>query len=208
MINVLLADTHRMFREGLKEIITKASDIIIKGEAENYDDILEKISDKGYDVVVLEIPIPDRNGIELIKEIKHLKPKLQILTLNMDSEDRYVLLALQAGASGYLTTDADSSELITAIRKVALKEKYISQKVAQKLVIALNDKAPTHMNLSKREFQVMCMIAKGKSITDIAAELSLSVNTISTFRSRILKKMKMKNNAEITYYALKEGLVN
>jgi len=207
VINILLADTHKMFREGLRHIIAGASDIVIKGEAGNYEDIFKKISDDDYDVVVLDISIPDRNAIDIIKLIKYLEPQLQILTLSMDPEDQNALQALKAGASGYLTKDADSSELITAIRKVAANEKYITQAVANRLMIALNNNVPTHMNLSNREYQVMCMIAKGKTITDIASELSLSINTISTYRARILSKLKMKNNAEITYYAIKEGLV-
>ena len=206
MLNILLVDTHKMFREGLKQILDEKPDFKVKDEAENFREILDKVSNNDYDVVVLDISMEDRNGIEVIKEIKDINPHLNVLALSLD--DQYAIRALKAGASGYLTIDADATELTTAVRKISLNEKYISQKVGEQLVNTLNGKSPKHANLSEREYQIMCMIAGGKTITDIASELALSVHTISTFRSRILKKMMMKNNAEITYYALKEGLVN
>ena len=195
-----------MIRKGLKQILDEEQDLKVKDEAENFQEIIDKVSNNDYDVVVLDISMRDRNGIEIIKEIKDINPQLDVLALSLD--DQYAIRALKAGASGYLTIDADASELITAIRKISANEKYISQKVGEQLVNTLNGKIPDHGNLSDREYQIMCMIARGKTITNIAAELALSVHTISTFRARILKKLKMNNNAEITYYAIKEGLIN
>lgn len=206
MLDILLVDTHKMFREGLKQIIDEETDLKVKDEAENLPDILNRISKNNYDVVVLDISMPSRNGIEIIKKIKEINPQLRILALSL--EDQNAIRAMKAGASGYLTIDNDSSELLTAIRKISLNGKYISQEMGEQLANMLNGKIPKHANLSDREYQIMCMIAKGKTISDIAGELTLSVHTISTFRTRILKKMRMKNNSEITYYALKEGLVN
>jgi DNA-binding NarL/FixJ family response regulator len=206
MLDILLVDTRKMFREGLKHILDEEPDLNIKDEAESFQEILDKISNNSYDVVVMDIPMPSRNGIEIIKKIKDINPQLQILTLSPDNQ--YAIRALKVGASGYLTIDGEASELITAIRKISKDEKYISQKVAEQLANMLNGKNPIHANLSDREYQIMCLIAKGKTITEIANELALSVHTISTFRSRILKKMGMKNNAEIIYYAVKEGLVD
>jgi two-component system, NarL family, invasion response regulator UvrY len=208
MIKVLLADGHKMIREGLRKILAQESDIVIKGEATKYKDLLKEITDNSYDVVILGLPFPEKNGIEIIREIKQLKPQIQILALSIYSEDQNALLALKVGASAYLTVDADSSELITAIRKVLEHEKYIDQRVVPQLVSALDERVLNHPHLSTREQQVLCMIAEGKTIADIAAELSLSASTISTFRARVLKKLKLKNNSAITYYAIKEGLVS
>lgn len=209
MINVLLADDHLMFREGLKHILAKSRDILVKDEAGNCSDVISKVLQNGHDVLVLDISMPDKNGLEIIDQLKKYKPNLQILVLSMYSEDQYAFRAFQAGASGYLTKNATAAELLKAIRKVSVNEKYITQSVAQKLADAINENIgiPIHKNLSNREFLVMCMIAKGNSITSIAEHFSLSVSTVNTIRSRILKKMNMRNNAELTYYAVKEGLV-
>lgn len=209
MINVLLADDHLMFREGLKHILAESPDILVKDEAGNCNDVISKVLQNGYDVLVLDISMPDKNGLEIIDQLKKSKPNLQILVLSMYSEDQYAFRAFQAGASGYLTKNATPVELLKAIRKVFVNEKYITKSVAQKLAIAINKNIsiPAHKNLSDREFHVMCMIAKGNSISSIAKHFSLSVSTVNTIRSRILKKMNMKTNAELTYYAVKERLV-
>jgi DNA-binding NarL/FixJ family response regulator len=209
MINVLLADDHIMFREGLKHILAESRDILVKDEAGNCNDVISKVLQNGYDVLVLDISMPDKNGLEIINQLKESKPNLQILILSMHSEEQYAFRAFQAGASGYLMKDATPTELLKAIRKVSVNEKYITKSVAQKLAIAISENisTPSHKNLSNREFQVMCMIAKGNNTSSIAKHLSLCISTVSTIRSRILKKMNMKNNAEITYYAIKERLV-
>lgn len=209
MIKILIADDHTMFRQGLKRIISPIADMVVE-EARNCKDTIQKVSNNGFNVVVLDIAMPDGNGIEIIKELKKIRPGIQVLILSMYSEDQYAFRAIKSGASGYLTKNAEASELIVAIRKVLVNEKYITPEVAKQLAIGLanNIRIPSHSSLSNREYQIMCMISSGKTITNIAKELALSINTISTFRSRILKKMNLRNNAEITHYAIKEKLID
>jgi len=209
MIKVLIADDHTIVREGLKQILSESSDIIASGEARNGKEVLNKIIKNDYDVVLLDISMPGRGGIDILKEIKSIKPKLSVLILSMYPEEQYAVRALKTGASGYLTKESASDELINAIRKVYLGGKYISSTLAEKLAFYLeNDIERTpHDKLSNREFHVMCMIASGKTVNKIAEELSLSPKTISTYRSRILEKMKMKTNAELIHYAIKNRLV-
>ncbi|MFI5293747.1 MAG: response regulator [Thermodesulfovibrionales bacterium] len=209
MIKILIADDHRIVREGLKQILAETQDMIVTDEANNAQEVLKKVWDNDYDVLLLDISMPGRSGLDILKQLKSDRPKLSVLVLSMYSEEQYALRALRAGASGYMTKESAPDELIEAIRKVSTGRKYISPSVAEKLAFSLEsgDERPPQETLSDREFQVMCMIASGKTIKAIADELSLSVKTVSTYRARILEKMRMKNNAELTHYAIQNKLV-
>lgn len=208
-IRILLADDHTMFREGVKQVLSANLDYLVVGEASNAQQVLEKIRKTPVDVVVLDISMPGRDGIEVLKQLKAMKPGLQVLVLSMFPEDQYAFRAIKAGAAGYLTKNKASAELIEAIRRVASGRKYISEEVAEQLALDLEKDAdkPLHQKLSDREYQVMCMIASGKAVKQIADELSISVSSVSTLRTRILKKFNMKTNADITRYAIKHDLV-
>lgn len=209
MIKILIADDHRIVREGLKQILAETPDMVVAGEANNAQEVLKKVWDDEYDVLLLDISMPGRSGLDILKQLKTDRPKLSVLVLSMYSEEQYALRALKAGASGYMTKESATDELIEAIRKVSTGRKYISPSVAEKLAFSLEsgDERPPQETLSDREFQVMCMIASGKTIKAIAEELSLSIKTVSTYRARILEKMRMKNNAELTHYAIQNKLV-
>jgi two-component system invasion response regulator UvrY len=210
LIKILIADDHAVVREGLKQIISETSDMLVADEADNGQDVLDKVSEQNYDVVLLDITLPGRSGLDVLKQLKSKKPKLPVLMLSVHPEEQYAVRTLKAGAAGYLTKGSATDELIAAIRKISQGKKYISSSLAEKLAFDLDadHEKPRHEILSDREYQVMSMIASGKTVKEIADELSLSVQTISTYRSRILEKMKMKNNAEIIYYAVKQGLVD
>lgn len=209
MINILIADDHSIVREGLKQIVTQSPEMAVMGEAINGQQVLELVHKKDYDLILLDIAMPGRGGIDTLKQLKILKPKIPILILSMYPEEQYAIRAIKAGASGYLTKESAPEELIGAIKKVALGGKYVSPTLAEKLVEELGSDTEQndHTILSDREYQVMIMIASGRTVREIGDELSLSVKTISTNRTRALKKMGMKNNAEFTYYAVKKGLV-
>jgi DNA-binding NarL/FixJ family response regulator len=210
MLRILIADDHAIVRQGLKQIVTETRDMIVSGEASNGQELLNKIKDDDYDVVVLDITMPGRNGIDVLRQLRIERPGLPILMLSIHPEEQYAFRALKAGASGYLTKESAPDELVVAIRKVSSGGKYISASLAEKLAFDLEagrEQAP-HETLSDREYRVMCMIASGKTVMVIARELMLSEKTISTYRSRILEKMNMKNNAELTYYAIKNQLVD
>jgi two-component system invasion response regulator UvrY len=209
MIKILIADDHPVVRKGLKEIIEEAPDMIVGGEASNGGEVLQQVRKNDYNVVLLDISMPGRSGLEILKQLKSEKPGLSILILSIHPEEQYAVRVLKAGASGYLTKESAPSELLAAIRKASLGGKYISSTLAERLAFDLEIDAekPLHETLSDREYEVMCMIASGKTISKIAEELFLSVKTISTYRSRILEKMKMKSNAELTHYTIKHRLV-
>ena len=210
MIKILIADDHAIVREGLKQILSESPDLIVVAEASSGQEVLEKISKSDLDLVVLDIAMPGRGGLDILKEIKTQKPRLPVLMLSMYPEEQYAIRVLKSGASGYLTKESAPSELVMAIRQISQGKKYISPSLAEKLAIDLEinpDKMP-HEILSDREYQVMCMIASGKTLKEIADGLSLSIKTISTYRSRILEKMNMKTNAELTHYAIKNNLVD
>ena len=210
MLKILIADDHAIVRQGLKQIVTETPDMIVAGEASNGQELLNKIKENDYDVIVLDITMPGRNGMDVLRQLRSERSGLPVLMLSIHPEEQYALRALRAGASGYLTKESAPDELVVAIRKVSRGGKYISSSLAEKLAFELDvgrEQAP-HETLSDREYQVMCMIASGKAVMEIAQELSLSDKTISTYRSRILEKMKMKNNAELTYYAIKNQLVH
>lgn len=209
MIKLLIADDHPIVREGLKQILRDAPDIVISGEAEDGIEVINKIKKENYDVILLDISMPRKDGIEILNDLRKEKVKPRILILSIHPEEQYGIRALKAGAYGYLTKDNVPNELISAIRKVSRGEKYISPSLAEKLVDALKvgfDK-PYHEALSNREYQVMLLLASGKSMQEIAKELFLSIKTVSTYKTRILRKMKMKNTIEVIYYAIKNKLV-
>jgi len=210
MIRILVADDHAIVREGLKQILADVSDMTVCDEAASGAETLEKIRKGEYDVVLLDISMPGRSGLEVLKDIKAEHPKQPVLILSMHAEEQYAVRALRAGASGYLTKASAPDELIGAIRKVSYGRKYVSASLAEKLAFALDidTKKPPHETLSDREYQVMLMIASGKSVKEIAAELCLSVKTISTYRARVMEKMNMKKNAELTLYAVRNRLMD
>lgn len=209
MIKVLIADDHPIVRQGLKQTIDHEPDMEVRGEAQTAQEVLSLVHQEPWDVVVLDISMPGRGGLEVIKELKRDNPSLPVLVLSMHPEDQYAVRVLKAGAAGYLTKETAPEALVHAIRKVVRGGKYVSPTLAEQLamVVAEDPNRPLHETLSNREYQVLCLIASGKTVSEIAQELSLSVKTISTHRSRILEKMHMKNNAELTHYALRHGLV-
>jgi DNA-binding NarL/FixJ family response regulator len=209
MIRILIADDHPIVRQGLKQILTEEPDVVVVGEAQNSQELLELVRKQDWDIVILDITMPGRGGIDVLKELKHERPKLPVLMLSVHPEDQYAVRALKAHASGYMTKDSAPEELVKAIRKILRGGKYISSTLAEKLAFDLETETekPLHETLSDREHQVLLMIASGKTVSEIAKELSLSVKTIDTYRARILEKMKMKTNAELTHYAIKNKLV-
>jgi len=210
MIKVLIVDDHTIVREGLRQILEDTSDIAVTGEASSAQEVVNKVKTNNFDIVLLDISLPGRSGIDVLKQLKSIKPDLPVLILSMHPEEQYAIRSLRAKASGYLTKESASDELIKAIRKVAQGRKYITSSLAEKLAFELeaNASCSSHEKLSDREYQVMCMIATGKRIKEIADALSLSVKTISTYRTRILKKMNMKNTSHLIYYAIKSGLID
>ncbi len=210
MIKILIADDHAIVRRGLKQILTETPDMIVAGEAYNGQDLLEKMRSDQWDVVVLDISMPGRGGLDILKQLKSERPKLPVLMLTIHPEDQYAVRVLRAGASGYLTKESAPDHLVEAIRKVARGGKYISPHLAERLAFSLESisERPPHEMLSDREFQVLRLIASGKTVKEVGEELSLSVKTISTYRTRILEKMRMKNNAELTHYAIQQKLVD
>ena len=209
MIKVLVADDHPVIRQGLRQVLAETSDMVVGGEAVDGLEVLDKVRDDHWDVVVLDLTMPGRNGLDTLKQLKHERPKLPVLVLSMHSEDQYAMRALRAGASGYMTKENAPDELVKAIRKVFTGGKHISPYLAEKLVFDLerDSEKPLHEYLSDREYEVMCLLASGKTVGGIAEELLLSVKTISTYRARILEKMRMKNNAELICYAVHSQLV-
>lgn len=210
MIRVLIADDHAIVRQGLRQILADTQDMEVGGEAANGFEALQRIRDGGqWDVVLLDVSMPGKNGIDTLKQIKDERPKLPVLVLSMYPEDQYAVRLLKAGAAGYLTKESAPEQLVTAIRTVAGGRKYISPAVAELLAgeIGRDSEQPPHATLSDREFEIMRLLASGMSPTDIADHLKLSVKTVSTYRIRLLAKMQLKNTSELTYYAIKNGLV-
>ena len=210
MIQVLLADDHAIVRAGLKEILADTGDIEVAAEANNGQEVMAQVRARDFDVAVLDMSMPGRSGIELIKQVKDEKPKLRILILTMHSEHQYAVRALKAGASGFLTKEAAADQLVAAIRKIASGGAYVSPETAERLVLdaAPRAEAAPHTLLSDREFQVLQMIAGGRTVGEIAKRLSLSVKTVSTHKTRILHKMGLANQAELIRYALEHKLLD
>jgi DNA-binding NarL/FixJ family response regulator len=208
-IRVLIADDHAIVRQGFKQIFSETDDLQVAGEADDGIDALELARSNAWDVFLLDISMPNRNGIDTLKQLKREFPRLPVLILSMHPEEQYALRALKAGASGYLTKQSAPDQLVTAIRQVARGKKYVSPGVAQQLVDAIaddTDKLP-HERITDREYQVLVLIAKGKPLTQIADELNLGVATVSTYRARLLEKMGLKSTAELIHYGLRHGLV-
>lgn len=208
-IRVLIADDHAIIRQGLKQILSDTEDMEVTGEADGGIPAVQLIREHQYDVVLLDVSMPDRNGIDTLKLIKKEAPKLPVLILSMHPEEQYAIRALRAGAAGYLSKQGAPEQLVTAIRQVAAGKKYVSAAVAEELANAIGEdlERPPHEKLSDREYQTLCMISSGKTLTQIAEQLNLSVKTVSVYRARLLEKMKLRNNAELTHYGLKHGLV-
>jgi two-component system, NarL family, invasion response regulator UvrY len=209
-MRILIADDHPIFRAGLKEILAKDADVESIGEADNGHKALELARKQRWDVVVLDITMPGKGGLEVLQELQREQPKLPVLVLSAHPEDQLALRLLKAGAAGYLTKDKAPKVLLSAIRKVLGGGKYVSESLAEKAVFQLASETSesSHETLSDREFQVMRMIASGKTIKEIGKELFLSVRTVSTYRTRVLEKMNMKTNAELIRYALQNKLVD
>jgi two-component system invasion response regulator UvrY len=208
-INVIIADDHAILRTGLKQILAETEDISVIAEAQTANEAIAFSRNADADVLLLDISLPDRSGIDALKYIKKDNSKIAVLMLSMHREDQYAVRALKAGAAGYLCKQSASTDLVNAIYTVAKGKKFITPEVAEILanqVDAKNDKAP-HENLSDREFQTLTLIASGLSVGEIATKLSLSVKTISMYRARLLEKMQLKHNAELTHYAIKNNLV-
>jgi len=210
VIKILIADDHTMFREGLKHILAEYPDLVVTDEANNGQEVLDKIWKNNYDVVLLDITMPGMTGLEALKQLKNDRPKLPVLILSMHPEEQYAVRVLRAGASGYLTKESAPDELITAIRKISQGRKYITPSLAERLAseFEADSEKPLHDILSDREYQVLRMIAEGKTVKHIAKELSLSIKTVSTYRTRIMEKMKMKTNAEVMHYVIKHHLLD
>lgn len=208
MLRVLIADDHPVFRRGLKQIIDDTFDMFVAGEATDGLEALRKATTCDYDVVLLDISMPLKNGLDVLSRLKAARPALPVLMLSMHPEEQYAVRALKTGASGYLTKESAPEEMLSAIRKVSKGGKYVSASLAETLASMLNnggERLP-HEALSNREYQVMLLIASGKSVSEIAQVLSISVKTVSTYRARILEKLGMTNNAELIRYATKNEL--
>jgi two-component system, NarL family, invasion response regulator UvrY len=210
MISVLIADDHTVVRQGLKQILSSDAQLRVVGEAATGDEVLSLVESLRVDALVLDISMPGKNGLDVLKELKRTHPSLPVLVLSMHPEDQFAIRVLRAGASGYVTKESAPDELVGALRKVCSGGKYVSPQLAEKLAVFIeNEKdGPLHEQLSDREFQVLRMLALGKTVSQIADELLLSVKTVSTYRTRVLEKMSMGTNADLTRYALQNKLVS
>lgn len=208
MVNILIADDHAVVRRGIKQILSDEPDIKVLGEASNADEIMPLLPNEKWDLLILDITMPGKSGLDALIEIKQRNPDLKVLILSMHPEEEIAMSALKSGADGYLNKDSVPGELIRAIKKVTQGGKYISSSLAESLITSLDrQESELHRELSEREYQVLCLIASGNSLMQIGEKLSLSVKTVSTYRTRILEKMNMKSNVELTHYAIKHKLV-
>jgi DNA-binding NarL/FixJ family response regulator len=210
MIRALITDDHAVVRRGLKELLTDSRKIEVLGEASTAREALDHVRSGRWDVVILDINLPDRNGLDLLRDLKREKPDLPVLILSVCSEDQFAVRALRSGAAGYLTKASAPAQLVDAVEKVAGGGRYVSPAVAERLAVLVGSdrEGMPHETLSEREYQVTRMLASGKTVSQIADEMNLSVKTISTYRSRVLDKMGMRTNAELTYYAVRNQLVD
>jgi two-component system, NarL family, invasion response regulator UvrY len=209
MIKVLIADDHPIVRRGLCEIVSEQNRAIVFAEAANGEEMLKKLHSEKPDVLVLDISLPDRNGLDLLQEVKHMQPQLPVLILSMHPEEQYAIRVLKAGAAGYISKESAGEELVHAIQKVAAGSKYISATLAEQLASNLNgnpNQLP-HETLSDREYSVLIMIGAGKAVGGIADDLALSVKTVSTYRARVLEKMGLKTNADLIRYVIDNHLL-
>ena len=209
MMNILIADDHAIVRRGLKQILDEEPGLAFVSEAENGQDVLEMSRHQRWDLVILDINLPGRSGLDILNELHYGYPTLPVLILSMYPEDQYAMRVLKAGACGYLNKQSAPEELLKAIKKISGGGKYFSDTLLDRLVSHLDTRPgqPIHDLLSDREFQVMVMIASGKTLTEIGENLALSIKTVSTYRKRILVKLNMKNNAELTHFAMQNKLV-
>jgi len=210
MIRLLIADDHAVVREGLKEIVTQSGDMAVVGEAGNGHEVLEFARKQECDLVLLDLAMPGKDGIDTLKELKAIRPELPVLVLSVYPEEQYAVRLLRAGAAGYLTKESAPEDLVAAIRKVSRGGRYVSESLGEQLALLLGagTDRPPHEALSDREFRVMLLLASGRTAGEVADALCLSVKTISTYRSRALRKMNMRNNAEFSFYAVKHGLLS
>jgi two-component system invasion response regulator UvrY len=210
MTKLCIADDHVLIREGLKKILKEAPDMNVICEAGDGRELMECLKAQSIDIVILDISLPGKSGLELLKDIKQDYPQIPVLILSMHPEDRFAVRALKAGAAGYVTKEGAAQELIQALRKVIQGRKYVSPTLAEKLATELDiaSDRPPHESLSDREYQVLCLIASGKTVKEISGELFLSVSTVNTYRTRILEKMNMKTDAELIRYAIQNHLVD
>jgi two-component system, NarL family, invasion response regulator UvrY len=210
MIRILIADDHPIMRDGLKKILNEEPDMTVVGEASNYHEALTAVKKNVPDIAILDISMPGRNGLDILKELRSLYPRLKVLILSMHPEDRFALRAIKAGAAGYVTKENATEQLVNAIRKVHEGKKYISPELAMQLADIYGngmDKLP-HELLSDREYEVLVQIAEGKKVKDIAVKLALSPATVATYRARILEKMQLRSNVEITSYVYRNHLID
>lgn len=210
MLRILVVDDHAVVRRGLRQILETQADIAVAGEAETGADALALLRDQPFDVVVLDITMPGRGGLDVLKEIRAIRPGQRVLVLSMHPEERYAVRVLRAGAHGYMTKETAPEALVNAVRKVASGGKYVSPTLAERLVHEVGAPAtrPAHELLSDREYEIMRLIASGKTVGEIAALLHIGVNTVSTYRTRVLRKLDLANNAELMRYALHHQLVD
>jgi two-component system invasion response regulator UvrY len=209
-LRILIVDDHLLIRCGLKQILEREFPNVVVGEGQNGPEAIQQVAEKAWDVVVMDINMPGRSGLLVLQDLKHLNPKLPVLILSAYSEDEFALRVLKAGAAGFVAKESSHLELVKAIRKVLSGGKYITDSVAEKLANQLDVKSvgAPHEALSDREYQVLCLIGSGKTPTEIADGLSLSVKTVSTYRARILEKLNMKSNAQMIHYVISNSLVN
>jgi DNA-binding NarL/FixJ family response regulator len=209
MIRVLIADDHAIVRGGFRQFVADEPDMCVAAEASTGDETIRLVREQPFDVVLLDIAMPDKNGIDTLRVIRQMRPEQGVLILSGYPESQYAINLLRAGANGYLSKDCEPDEIVRAIRSVARGHRYLSEAIADTLANSLDRPAAAHAHelLSGREFQIFCKLASGQIPTDIAEELNLSVKTVSTYRARVLDKMHMTNNADMTYYAIKNGLI-
>ncbi|MGI6370109.1 MAG: response regulator transcription factor [Ignavibacteria bacterium] len=208
MINIIIVDDHAVVRKGVIQMIADNLNFYQIDEASSGNELLEKVKTNKYDIVILDISMPGKDGLDTIKELRQISPDTPVLVFSIYPEDQYAIRLLKAGASGYLNKDCETSEFLKAIERVSKGLKYISPQLGEILINNLESgELPLHETLSDREFQVMCMLAKGKTPTIVANELGLSVNTVSTYRIRILEKLKLNNTTELAHYVIKNRLV-
>lgn len=206
---VLIADDHAIFREGLKKVIATSDDMCVVDEATNGPELLRKVMEQEFNLVVLDVSMPGRSGLDVLAELKAHHPSLPVVVLSMHPEEQYAIRAYRSGAAGYITKESPPRELLDALHKALAGKKYVSPAFAEALVSGLDSATlpALHNGLSNREFQIICLIASGRTVGTIARELSLSVKTVSTHRSNILRKMNLKNNSELTRYAIENHLI-
>ena len=210
MTHILVVDDHAVVRQGVRQILSEQFQDSIIGEAASAQEMMEQMRLRQWDVVVLDVGMPGKSGLDALKDLKHASPKLPVLVLSAYPEDQLARRMLKAGAAGYLSKDSAPNELVRALRKILGGGKFVSAAVAELLASNLDDHSekPLHEQLSDREYQVMCLIAVGKSLKEIADDLCVGISTINTYRARILEKMQLRNNTELTHYAIENRLVN